>query len=570
MAQNTQYPDVLRRVSATPMRCISVARHQNPRGLSALQDLVKVWAHVPRIMELGIIEMFLFHLREELAPSSTREWREDALFAHFSLIALSGMASFFDDPKYDMQARALLAGWPGIVKWSHYNYDFHPNLARQKVNSQQLVFIASIAGLLFAFSRFPAFQPTMVDTPGSIELAAKVWIWGFEGKINLENATICTTVPLNDCLKYRTTQLQGRVDVHDKMLSVVDGDTDFLVRLILRRLGKATKRLDDSVATLTAVALYLELIMLLCGPDMHPLQRGFFDAGGIACVTRAIVAVSRTIPPNPTEYQGNTLTTCISFFSLYLQKDGYAGVVRVMKMGLLQALLDCSPAFPRLPKDTVDMALAIVCDVLPPYAVYQSFFDAVVPFFRDREQEKLLALLSTETTVTPFWCDNIECRRLDTEHTFKICRGCQVVYYCSPECQKADWKAGHRSVCELIKVDSRLGRREQRDQSNIQSLAQTIVHLNSATFHTIAEREFPDTPRNELVPCVDLTRVPEVFSVRTFDDAISERFRPIADWYRSHGSTSIVCTRKDGSEVREMWLRAVGENFWEVKSLNDS
>lgn len=30
----------------------------------------------------------------------------------------------------------------------------------------------------------------------------------------------------------------------------------------------------------------------------------------------------------------------------------------------------------------------------------------------------------------------------------KICSGCKVVYYCSVECQRVDWKSGHREVCK--------------------------------------------------------------------------------------------------------------------------
>ncbi|KAJ7627177.1 hypothetical protein FB45DRAFT_1082359 [Roridomyces roridus] len=359
---------------------------------------------------------------------------------------------------------------------------------------------------------------------------------------------------------------QRRTDAHDRVLSVVDGDADFFVRLVFRRLRKVCKRFDDSSATVTPLALYIQLLQSLCLPDEHPLRLAFFNAGGIACVTRAFVAGSRIIRSSPVDQQVLLLLTCVSFFVKHLEGDGCLGVVRAMKMGFLQALLNCSPTFPQMPKEFVDAAMAIVRHLLPPYAVYRSFVDAVTPFLKEREQEKVTALPAIGTALTPFWselaervhalgdtddevtkCDNIECQRLDTERTFKMCGGCQVVYYCSRECQ-----------------DRPLGRRDRIDQSRIQTLAQKMVHLNSATFHAIAERDFPDTPRKELVPCVDLSRVPEVFSVRTFDEAIGERFRPTADWHSSHGIASIVCMRKNGSEVREMWLRAANEDFWGV------
>ncbi|KAJ7648065.1 hypothetical protein FB45DRAFT_998903 [Roridomyces roridus] len=571
MAQNTQYRDILRKVRAAPKRFISAARHQNPQGLAALTDLAKVWTHVPRMMEQGIIDMFLSHLREELAPSSTREWHDDVEFAQLSLRALTEMDKLFNDPRYDTQTRAFVAGWPGMVKWSEYIYDVRQQAASSV--KERIAYLIEIVPLFLRFSQVSTFLPTMWDTPGTVELFTKLWIRESEGVGKLEGA-IMNTIDMI----LRHCAAQGRMDAHDMILTAVAGDADSFVQLVLRRMRKVTKRLDKNLEKSGTIAGYINILMALCYPDTHPFRRAVFDAGAIPSVTRIFVALSRTISSNSPEIQVVLLASCIPFVLGYLEWDGYTGVVRAMKMGVLQALLDGSPVFPRMPKEIVDAALECVRDMLPPYAVYRSFVDAVAPFLKDREQEKVSAL---PAALTPFWsklaervhvlgqtddevtrCDNFQCQHLDT--TFKICGGCQVVCYCSRECQKADWKQGHRSVCEFIKVDTPLGHRDRIDQSRIQTLAQKIVHLNSATFHAIADRDFPDTPRNELVPCIDLSRVPEVLSVRTFDEAIGGRIRPTADWYRSHGITSVLCLRKDGSQFREMWLPAASENFWEV------
>jgi hypothetical protein len=33
--------------------------------------------------------------------------------------------------------------------------------------------------------------------------------------------------------------------------------------------------------------------------------------------------------------------------------------------------------------------------------------------------------------------------------TLKLCGGCQTVRYCSGECQKKDWKLGHKTFCQI-------------------------------------------------------------------------------------------------------------------------
>ncbi len=31
--------------------------------------------------------------------------------------------------------------------------------------------------------------------------------------------------------------------------------------------------------------------------------------------------------------------------------------------------------------------------------------------------------------------------------TFQVCGGCGAVRYCSPACQKAAWRSGHKAAC---------------------------------------------------------------------------------------------------------------------------
>ncbi|KAJ7614982.1 hypothetical protein FB45DRAFT_936558 [Roridomyces roridus] len=45
-------------------------------------------------------------------------------------------------------------------------------------------------------------------------------------------------------------------------------------------------------------------------------------------------------------------------------------------------------------------------------------------------------------------CDNLQCGSIDEATAMAgRCSGCHAFYYCSRECQKTDWKAGHRNFC---------------------------------------------------------------------------------------------------------------------------
>jgi MYND finger len=44
-------------------------------------------------------------------------------------------------------------------------------------------------------------------------------------------------------------------------------------------------------------------------------------------------------------------------------------------------------------------------------------------------------------------CSYYGCKQLHKGVNLRRCTGCLVPYYCSKECQKRDWKAGHKHDC---------------------------------------------------------------------------------------------------------------------------
>ena len=36
--------------------------------------------------------------------------------------------------------------------------------------------------------------------------------------------------------------------------------------------------------------------------------------------------------------------------------------------------------------------------------------------------------------------------------TQSLCKGCRKVYYCNIQCQKIDWKNGHKRICKKCKI----------------------------------------------------------------------------------------------------------------------
>ncbi|KAJ7612582.1 hypothetical protein FB45DRAFT_1117059 [Roridomyces roridus] len=72
-------------------------------------------------------------------------------------------------------------------------------------------------------------------------------------------------------------------------------------------------------------------------------------------------------------------------------------------------------------------------------------------------------------------CDNVECDKfVSANGDLKRCSCCESVYYCSADCQRLDWRRGHRKTCAAIRSHSL----ENPDflTSRDRSFLRTIVH----------------------------------------------------------------------------------------------
>jgi hypothetical protein len=65
---------------------------------------------------------------------------------------------------------------------------------------------------------------------------------------------------------------------------------------------------------------------------------------------------------------------------------------------------------------------------------------------RGPDVRQALSVLKAELAGTRRWCAYCYAVKLDGK-TFSVCARCQQVGYCSPEHQKAHWKATHKHQC---------------------------------------------------------------------------------------------------------------------------
>ncbi|KAJ6623709.1 hypothetical protein B0H10DRAFT_1909059 [Mycena sp. CBHHK59/15] len=609
------YNALFRTISATPRRFIDTARHQSPPGLSALTDLSAVWADVPGTMELGIIDMYLSHLRADKAPKLTdppHPWALDADFAFLAISSLARMQLLVDDPRYLSQMRAIVEAWPGIFHWCKYIHD-----ARVVSGSagERRMFLDGLIMLFYLFTRFNKFIVAMIDTAGCLEFVTQLWLLDDipSGPYDLIQGPVATGA-LATMIKISV--VLDKNDVLTRILETAGGDSDFVVQLALRRLKKATNSRAVSKPEVFGLASsHIDLLEELCAPYPDTFSRAFYNGNVITAVTNAFVSLSCI--KNPTPDCVIMLTSCFSFFSRFLEGDDYLELVRTIKAGFLPAFLDCSPVFHRLPEETVGEALNIMRKVLPRYLVYRSFIEAVssaivkleTPHYMALIAQPLiqegwlpfLALLAKRQVLfarfndlkregSPVICDNIKCQKTDLKNNFKKCAACNVVYYCSRECQRLAWKSAHRTICPLAQ-DQQAGEsikgHRKTDQEFLHYLASNDACDNFTFFSNLAAREFSNTPRAELMPCIDYTEVPEVFSLKVIkpgvsghsdvihsaaDAAVGEtRFQALLTKMRQDPEQAIVQSIiSSGATVEILTTPIEGRNIWTDEDESES
>ncbi|KAJ7155111.1 hypothetical protein C8R46DRAFT_1356365 [Mycena filopes] len=151
---------------------------------------------------------------------------------------------------------------------------------------------------------------------------------------------------------------------------------------------------------------------------------------------------------------------------------GHEAIARALDGGLLTFIVssrtlpaNAYPIIKNLLEALIPGALVyypVVCQMRISYAEALTYTTAstfarskIAPLWEKFTPVVKLRLGALEFFHSPQWisskvCENMECFKLAEKVKFKTCSGCDYLYYCSPECQKADWKAGHRQWCPKL------------------------------------------------------------------------------------------------------------------------
>ncbi|TFK27569.1 hypothetical protein FA15DRAFT_666240 [Coprinopsis marcescibilis] len=570
--------------------------------LPDLLDVVNYW-HLagPKLLALGVTDVFLHHLDASKTPINVTSRSLESLvcrYAWLSLVGLSKFGNFFNDDsvkagEYDAQ---IIAGWPGLFKWSAYFFAAYveppgSNPQRRK-NAIEL-----ISGSWYSVCRTEAVIETMVRTKGSLEIATRMWILqdadpGVPSIMDIPSATAA----LNVLIK------KHHEGVYDRVVSAAGGKAEHVAKMALSRIRSGIK--DHSRIHETRTILSMDLAIHLSRPANHPLRHAFLNGNTIVLCTNIAVTVSQLMISGGHPDLIGVMADAFTYLANCLPStDGFSWVTQSVKAGLLTAYVDCSPFFARLDEDDQAMMLEIIDKTLPKYLVYRSVAEAVhaslanlkavqkgrvessVAKDKWREFHRLAMDRYSVTQQAKAMkgklatCDNVECQRIDDKDTFRRCSACYTSLYCSKECQVAAWKAGHKNMCIL------------KQQERLEGKYQSISKSDAAFWHflaphdacrelpsllRLAKAEYPGVPLNQLYIAIDYTVNPNKFSVipladyetrtpatsgspnsEARNDALIERVR------ENVGKFTLLQSRIANGQGLQMVVTLISGKFWE-------
>ncbi|KAJ7610112.1 hypothetical protein FB45DRAFT_942746 [Roridomyces roridus] len=334
-------------------------------------------------------------------------------------------------------------------------------------------------------------------TPGLRQLVARVWVI-----LSRKTNAICADGARDDILDLLHHGLDIKNPEH--LNDLIEGCGGSLVHFADVLVGfftnLASNNADQSLRLMDGAFSVMGGTMDI-RPEFPEVLRG-------RGFVRALVVMLRRIASHSPSTEYALDEACQGLLSNILPVPSEERIVEAIEAGLLQ-LIASAMQNPRLISEQL-LKFALL-DILCTYSVYRSVLarlssamvevDATMDdtlasrspvwelwiVFRDilSEMANTLRIHRAPNLPPTRACDNIECGLLPGKHDLKCCSRCETVFYCSTDCQRLDWRRGHKRMCAKIRTHflqspEIIAMQSSRDESFFRTVAFTAYHNNMA------------------------------------------------------------------------------------------
>ncbi|KAJ7446021.1 hypothetical protein B0H11DRAFT_395259 [Mycena galericulata] len=356
--------------------------------------------------------------------------------------------------------------WPRIWAWFQFLDQYRPNITGMK-------FTVLLCGARF---RREERSVLMNATDGFYTTVARVWA----AQLHETNIRLKSLVFVLAFLK--------TVDVSNlqQLVEGAGGSFEDLAALVNRQIDLTTGNKDTPITQLHLDLLQDVLVFLTRvvdaiddGDNPPNITRCLFGTfvveGFFKCLIVTMVKLSWTTDVDP----ASTIVRCFAFLgALFDHRNMLAVLPAAVASGLIGCIVLCG-SLPSL-SQTHNHLMSLLVRHLTGSTVYAGvllvikselaraaeLLAAATPGFENsavfkswnfftRTVEERFQVLDSILMTPRRTCDNIACNKMEMKTAFRMCSGCKHFYYCSKECQTADWSAGrHRAACSAYRTHS--------------------------------------------------------------------------------------------------------------------
>ncbi|KAJ7660275.1 hypothetical protein DFH06DRAFT_1401716 [Mycena polygramma] len=364
------------------------------------------------------------------------------------------------DLRQHLVSRAHGEVWSAAWAWIRFLEECEkcrPGETRTATNDLHLLYLGTILSL----SQDTEILPTIISTPGVRVLFSKGWV------------VAVNRLQTSDKLMLQLVKFLLRTNPRDppnleELIEGAGGSPNNFASLLVNHIRLPAPHRDHALSDQDGLALlpifvFIHDVGLMDGPLRSPLV----ESGLIKCVITALCTLC-----------GNTITLTAellpaSFAVLVahmMAHPGFPAMKEALAAGLLRILVCANRRMPHL-----DFGLHLLLrDILPKSLVYHSVLSVIQaalddtkylantpefrasPFFQEwinfvevaTERLVVMEQYNSGKLGSRRACDHLECGAMRKDDTLLRCAACHNVFYCSKECQVADWKGRHRKLCK--------------------------------------------------------------------------------------------------------------------------
>nr|GAT45109.1 predicted protein [Mycena chlorophos] len=383
--------------------------------------------------------------------------------------------------------------WPLISSWIIFLDSLRDNLASRSDFSLEITYRIGL-GVLAAVFRVCTSQRVR-NTPGVVEFFARAWslvVYPSDPRWS-----ITSSAGTNVLMVLRAVDLdspEARDRWAEELANGVGGRRA-LAQLVVAHMRQVLPSVDSPLSeeSLRQLMGLMPVFAFLPEHD-EALCAALWDNGLISMLTILTRALGKQFnplfhPPLPPLY--NTLPDAV--FSVLL--DGFVpnvGWQKRIEESIKAGLLDAIPQFCAVsPEEYIKTSIIpLLQDYLAPATAFLSVLRALRPdmalaetillysaqgtaaFTHDRlhltgeaasRDRRRIRFSEAKRSARMLLCEGalfcklirgglaerVQCCRIASKSLLKRCAGCKMMFYCSPACQREDWRGGHRDICAL-------------------------------------------------------------------------------------------------------------------------